>query len=286
MRVGLAAALSTLCVVFAASGARADNWLAAKLAGEVLVFRDHAWVKLDRGDIVSDDSVVRTRQNGNVEFTRDNEVIDVAPDTQIQIFDRTGRRFTTVRQFFGTVSVEANVEKVKHFSVQTPFIAALVKGTIFTVTSDSQSATVHVQRGVVGVEDIARQLHVDVRPGQQATAGLAKGLSVSGPGQVGQVTNIKGQPASPADVETAAAPSNEAPADAAPAKSGASDGATPGVGEASPNVNGADKSDDGDGNGQGHKKGDRHGHREGEGRHGDNDHHAGRGDDHRYGSGH
>jgi hypothetical protein len=99
---------------------------------------------LSRGDIVSDSSVIRTLQSGAVEFVRDRETIDLGPDTQIQIFDRVGKRYTTVREFFGDVSVEANVENVRHFSVQTPFVAAVVKGTIFSVVSDARHSTVTV----------------------------------------------------------------------------------------------------------------------------------------------
>ena len=103
-----------------------------------------SWVPLKRGDIVSDSSPVRTMNDGQLEFVRDHETIDLGPDTQIQIFDRTGQRYTTVKEAFGSVRVEANVENVKHFSVQTPFIAATVKGTIFTVTSSLRAAKVQV----------------------------------------------------------------------------------------------------------------------------------------------
>ncbi len=144
----------------------------------MFVYANSAWVRLSRGEIVSDSSVIRTLENGAVEFVRDRETIDLGPNTQIQIFDRTGRRYTTVREFFGSVSVEANVENVRHFAVQTPFVAAVVKGTIFDVASDARASTVTVERGRVGVEDIKRRLHTVITPGQQATAGVAAGLSV------------------------------------------------------------------------------------------------------------
>ena len=99
------ARLGALGLALFATAALADDWQAARLRGEVLVSRGDAWVRLNRGDIVSDSSVIRTMQDGNVEFARDNEVIAVGPNTQIQIFDRVGQRFTTVRQFFGAISV-------------------------------------------------------------------------------------------------------------------------------------------------------------------------------------
>src|SRR5713226_3452177 len=111
--------LGALALLIASNVAWADDWQATKLRGDVYVYRDSAWVRLNRGDVVSDSAVIRTLETGSVQFARDRETIDLGPTTQIQIFDRAGKRFTTVRQFFGSVSVEANVENVKHFSVQT-----------------------------------------------------------------------------------------------------------------------------------------------------------------------
>lgn len=45
------------------------------------------------------------------------------------------------------------MENVQHFAVQTPFLAAVVKGTKFTVVSSKTGAEVAVQRGNVEVED-------------------------------------------------------------------------------------------------------------------------------------
>jgi hypothetical protein len=189
----VAALFALLALSFGASAALADNWQAVKLRGDVFVSRGGAWDRLSRGDVVSDSSVIQTRHNGAVEFVRDRETIDLGSDTQIRIFDRTGERFTTVQESYGAVTVEANVENVRHFSVRTPFVVALVKGTIFSVTSSAQASIVKVQRGVVGVEDLSRKLFADVRVGQQASAGRANKLQVSGPGALGHVTNIFGQ---------------------------------------------------------------------------------------------
>ena len=52
-------------------------------------------------------------------------------------------------------------------SVQTPFVAAVVKGTIFSVVSDAKASTVTVKRGKVGVEDIARRRYVISRLGSR-----------------------------------------------------------------------------------------------------------------------
>ena len=207
-------ALSVLLVLtFGVSAALADDWQAIKLRGSVFVSHDRAWVRLNRGDVVSDSSAIRILSDGVVEFVRDRETIDLAPNTQIRIFDRAGQRFTTVQEFYGAVSIEANVENVRHFAVRTPFVAALVKGTMFTVTSNAQSSTVRVRRGVVGVEDLLRKLFAEVRRGQQATAGRVRRLGVTAAGTVGAADST-GQAFGAAAAATSA-PAGEADAAAA-----------------------------------------------------------------------
>ena len=108
----------------------ADDWVAVKLRGQVLQLVGDDWSRLQRGDVVSDDRVIRTLGNGRVDLQRDAEVISLGGNTQIQIKDKTGKRYTTVQQYFGTVEVEAEVQNVQHFAVQTPLLAAVVKGPI------------------------------------------------------------------------------------------------------------------------------------------------------------
>ena len=193
-------ALSVCCF---ATAATADDWVAQKLRGEVYLMVQGSWVSLKRGDIVSDSSAVRTMKDGQVEFARDHETITLGHDTQIRIFDRTGQRYTTVKEAIGSVRVEANVENIKHFSVQTPFLAATVKGTIFTVVSGNGTAKVRVQRGKVRVDDVRHGLHVDVRVGQTATTGKDKTLHIAGGGKLAAVVNAAGKPVSdPKDADT------------------------------------------------------------------------------------
>ncbi|MDP8998054.1 MAG: FecR family protein [Pseudomonadota bacterium] len=177
-----------------ATPAAADDWVAQKLRGEASVFVNGRWVHLKRGDVVATSDVVRTMKDGQVEFIRDKETITLGPNTQIQIFDRTGRRYTTVYEAFGTVRIEANVENVQHFSVQTPFVAATVKGTIFTVVSGKRMTKVAVQRGKVGVADLVHHTHVDVLVGQSASAGRITALHIKGAGKLASVVNAAGQP--------------------------------------------------------------------------------------------
>jgi len=169
-------AVFSLCL--STSIASADDWKIVKIGGDARVFRDGAWAKLKLGDVVSDDSVVHTLADSAMQLTRDKESISLAADTEIQIQDRVGERYTTVHEHFGTVGVEANIDNVKHFAVQTPFMAAAVKGTIFGVRTDSSHSTLVVQRGLVEVTDAKRNTLTDVPAGQAAKVNEAHGVTV------------------------------------------------------------------------------------------------------------
>ena len=205
----------------------ADDWQAVKLRGAVFELVDDAWQQLVRGDVVPDERVIRTSPNGRAQFRRDNETIDLGPNTQIRIFDRAGQKFTIVQQHFGDVAIEAERQQVQHFVVQTRFLAALVKGTRFTVTANETGAKVSVQRGVVEVRDTMRKVMVDITPGQSASVGEAKALKVSGRGALPVVVGYDGN----ALAEEVEASTSDAatPSVSNPGTSSGSDSGTPAV---------------------------------------------------------
>ena len=162
----LVAAAMTLAL---AGAALADDWVADKARGGVFQLVDNTWQPLPRGGIISDTRIVRTASNGHLTLTRGLETVELGPSTQISIFDKGGNMpFTTVTQLTGMVSIEAEVRNVKHFAVETPYLAAVVKGTRFTVTSNDHSSSVTVRRGHVAVEDTHNHEHVMLSVGQSA----------------------------------------------------------------------------------------------------------------------
>jgi uncharacterized membrane protein YgcG len=192
----LRAVAACAVVVVLTSAAAADDWIASQLRGQVWVLVDGNWQPLARGNIVPDTRSVRTGDNGHVTFTRGGETVTLDADTQIQIFDRAHgvsvKPFTTVKEAYGTVSIEAEVENVQHFSVETPYLAAVVKGTKFVVTSGKGGANVVVHRGHVEVDDPHNKTHVVISVGQSASVDSGKSggvIAVSGTGKLPAVIN-------------------------------------------------------------------------------------------------
>jgi hypothetical protein len=204
------AGLAVAAMLLVPSFAFADDWLAAQLRGDVFVYVDNQWQPLKRGGIVPDTEMIRTMASGHATFTRGQETVEVEPNTQLQILDKGhAKPFTTVKQYFGSISVEAQVENVQHFAVDTPFLAAVVKGTRFTVTSGKTGSSVSVQRGHVAVEDFHGHSHTLLSVGQTATVDVVKTdgqIVVGGTGDLPPVTDAKGKPV--IDTTSAVGPEN------------------------------------------------------------------------------
>lgn len=99
---------------------------------------------------------------------------------------------TSVRQDFGTVEIEAEVQNVQHFTVRTKFLAAVVKGTHFIVTADSEGASVQVTRGLVAVEAIDSKYRTSVGAGYMAKIAARGDLQVSGNGPLPDIFDASG----------------------------------------------------------------------------------------------
>lgn len=185
--------------------ALADDWMVDRLRGEVLVMTHGAWAPLQRGDIVSDSSRIRSAEGSRVTFTRGAEAIELDGATEIRIFDQQGERMTTVMQAYGSVTVEAERLQIQHFSIQTPFLAAIVKGTRFTVRSDDSQSSVDVARGLVQVQDYTHGVATDIAPGQSAVVSNDIVLNVSGGGVHAPMVTLDGQLVPPGSEQPAAA---------------------------------------------------------------------------------
>lgn len=160
----------TIMLATSSVPAIADDWHVVRLRGTVLHLEDGAWQKLSRGDVVSDDRIIKSL-NGRATFQRNDEVVELATNSVIQIMDKSGRDYTTVVGHEGSVSFDVDARNVYHFSVVTPHLAAVVKGTAFSVTAGPATSTLSVTRGVVLVEDTQFGQQMSVTAGEQVEAG-------------------------------------------------------------------------------------------------------------------
>jgi FecR-like protein len=151
-------ALIFLCSFFvvlspaAASGAQ-DKWTVTQLSGDARVVHpglQPASLKVS-AQIVSGDILI-TGATGRATLVRGADYIIIAPRSELRLpatAEATG--FTRVVEELGTMLFKIQHTGIPHFAVDTPMLAAVVKGTTFSITVDQNRSAVQVIQGAVQV---------------------------------------------------------------------------------------------------------------------------------------
>src|SRR5882724_3317676 len=175
-----------LGAVSSAHAAEGEAWSVSKSSGEVWMTTTGAQqVSLGQEEVLKPGDTIRTGRNGRVLLVRGAETILVAPNSVIGLpTEKKDGLSTTIVQQAGSILLEVEKRNVKHFEVETPYLAAVVKGTQFRVSVNAGSARIDVIRGQVEVADFRSGQIAQVMPGQVATAFAQgkPGLSLSGSG--------------------------------------------------------------------------------------------------------
>jgi len=160
--------------------AMADDWVVSKLRGTAEVLVEENWRALKRGDRVADGGQVRTLDDSRVELEHGEDFIALDPDTLVIIEDNAAESFTIVHQSIGVVEVDAEVRDTYHLTVETKFLAAVVKGTHFIVRADDSGASVEVTHGLVAVQASESKEVTSVPPGVTASVRDSGEIEVAG----------------------------------------------------------------------------------------------------------
>lgn len=170
-------------------------WSVGKSSGEVWVTTTGAeQVALTPQETLKPGDEIRTGRNGRVLLVRGEETIMIAPNSVIGLpIGKKDGLATTILQRAGSILLEVEKKNVRHFEVETPYLAAVVKGTQFSVTVTANSTSVSVNRGQVEVSDFKSGQIAQVMPGQVATTFMhgKPGLSLSGSGTLNPIEQGK-----------------------------------------------------------------------------------------------
>ena len=195
--IATALALMATSQAFAAEG---GTWSVSKSSGEVWISSgDVQQASLTPDDHLKPGDTIRTGRNGRVLLVRGEETILVSPNSVIGLpTEKKDGLSTTILQQAGSILLEVEKRNVKHFEVETPYLAAVVKGTQFSVSVGAASTRVDVRRGQVEVADFKSGQIAQVMPGQVAKvfAHGKAGLSLSGSGTLNPIEQGKPRPSS------------------------------------------------------------------------------------------
>ena len=186
-RLGFAAIVSSLMLT---GGAAAEQWHVAQSSGAIWVGSDVAQlVSLGPTADIPAGATVMTGDGARALLVRGTQTMLIGSNAVVTVPDGDSGGITTVLQRAGEVTFDVDRQKVKHFAVETPYLAAVVKGTNFTVRIDDDGATTSVARGLVEVTNLATGERVDTPAGQRAqVSGPAAKFTVSGSGQLAVIT--------------------------------------------------------------------------------------------------
>ena len=163
--------------------AQSASWTVSEARGPVTIERAQGRQAATSGAVVQPGDAIVTGAGGRAVLVQQKDFVTVAANSRIRIPRQAGESGLT--RFFQEIgNAVFNVEKrgTPRFSVDTPFLAAVVKGTVFSVSVKADSSALQVTEGVVEVATTdggAREL---VRPGSIAliTAGDRHRLIISG----------------------------------------------------------------------------------------------------------
>lgn len=186
-------ALALLSGCLIGSAALAADWQIATVNGKAYRLDGATWVRAAAHDRLALGDTVKTLGSASLTLTRAGVTITVGPSSQLRIKERQDGKFTDVLQAAGSTDVEVDPAKHIRLAVETPYMAAVVKGTVFSVSTFKGYSETAVKRGRVAVIDVKNRLQVDVTAGQTATAGESRPLSLSGTGKLATPKAFQGR---------------------------------------------------------------------------------------------
>jgi hypothetical protein len=224
MRLGKTLSFAVAMLASGTAFAGTPGWSISESSGQVSVVSTGLVKAAVRGGAVATGDIINTGRNGRAVLVRGEEYLVVSPNTRIRVADpaKSGG-LTQIVEHFGNVIYKIKKMTMPHFAVETPFLAAVVKGTTFSVTVTEKGAAVQVTEGRVEVATRDGGASFMVLPGDigsvsaNAPATLnvqgRENRSISSPTPAAAVAAVTASVEAEAPVASPAAP--EAPAEQA-----------------------------------------------------------------------
>ncbi len=159
-------AILLLVVVTPVQSSTAD-WTVTRIVGTVWVTTPGGEASLvTEGHVVPPGWALATGSGSRVMLVRGDDVLSLGENTIVAALGDVGQ--TTVAQYQGTVTYDVDHRPNRVFTVQTPVLAAVVKGTTFDVTVWSDESRVNLTEGSVEVTALTSGISTTLAPGQSA----------------------------------------------------------------------------------------------------------------------
>ena len=169
MRKLIYCAIPALLAASQPAWADGPRWQVSEASGDVQVMRAGVSRTATRGGMLYAGDILVTGNRGRAVVTRGEEYMIVSPSSRLRMpGDTRSGGITQIIEEIGNVIYNVQRRNHQHFSVETPYLAAVVKGTTFSVTVDENGSSVQVLEGLVEVSTLDGGASDLVEPGEVA----------------------------------------------------------------------------------------------------------------------
>ena len=197
--------------------AQSAGWVVSEVRGPVTIVSAQGRAGATRGMAIQPGDTIVTGSGARAVLVHSKDFVTVSSNSRIRI--PAEARESSITRFFQELgNAIFNVEKrnAPHFSVDTPYLAAVVKGTVFSVTVGADRSALQVTEGVVEVSTMdggAREL---IRPGSIAMIAASDRYRLTISGDAARVVDSPARPPAPASTQTLPPASTAEPGAATP----------------------------------------------------------------------
>ncbi len=178
---GVAAAVLLAVPAYALASEDESGWTIADVDGVAHTGKGQGvWWSMQLGENVPPGNHIVTGPDGRVNLIRGGDSIEVGPDSEFSLSDHPEAEEDGIIQTFGSLLFRMESRESRDFTVETPFLAAAIKGTTFSVTVTASEAAVAVDEGSVEVTDSATGAVALVGAGDRISSGRDGGSSRQG----------------------------------------------------------------------------------------------------------
>ena len=192
----------------AAAAQAAPNWMVTEVSGDVRLSEGGRTRAAGKGMLLVSGATIMTGPTARAVIVRGGEFVVIAPATRIRVPQAEApNKIMQLIEEWGSAVFKIEKKSNPHFGVQTPYLAAVVKGTTFTVTVGPEGSQVRVSEGAVEVTTLDGAASELIPAGGAAMVGKSNlyRLTVEGKGgtvaqgpngrAVGQSANVSPRPA-------------------------------------------------------------------------------------------
>ncbi|MCW3848860.1 FecR family protein [Sphingomonas sp. LB-2] len=177
---------AALMLVFAqVAHAQGANWVVSEAAGKVVVHDASGDHPAKRGTVVPVGGTLTTGAASRAVMVRGKDFATVSANSRVRIptaQQTQGGRFAVIQEW-GNVVFQIEKLPQPHFGVRTPYLAAVVKGTTFSITVTADGASLQVLEGAVQTSTLDDGASEIIRPGILATVSASDRYRLSVQGQ-------------------------------------------------------------------------------------------------------